>query len=584
MESEENSSASDPRTALEEPQNNATSEAENESSECYSCMEKFPFNVMYRCKSCPVNSEAESDKMMASSNEIFYCRLCIVGPHLRRNHEIVDSKGYNPAVCDEHRNLCLYYCETCLCVFCSDCTKSHSLHKFQPLEEKAPEVRGKIFAYITSSEEQSKPLKHKEAVTQSCFKKKAAFRNSFERNKLTDTLCSNYEQEIRSKTKKWCETLKDVLHDDETQTVALFENLKSVNAESGESCVKLKELLQTSEGNLVKQFTDAEASLKFSAGDQKNELKMHIHMEWTEELHILIHNSINQALKSVKIPGIARVQMEELELDEAKNVPGIERQIECAKMDVISQAENELSGWYTDELFGLNVSQNQCSFFLLTETDEKPSVERIVLTDVNVKYVFFKIGYIAICTTMDSFKVYCPERNVFVYEFKVDKNCIPLQINSWEDNTFSSLAWFEDSLQVKFTPVSNGELTLAEKPRLLGQNVEIFSFTHSENKVTIWDRKKNLRMDISNLQHGLSSVDNMKVTDKKTLFLLDYRLHLAVKFHFDLGTEPPRKFSLEKVLKISPFSTDPLKLMTVICGKLLAFSNYEEVYSADIPT
>ena len=270
MESEETSSESDFGDALELPQNDETLQTENENSECSSYMETLPLTVMYRCKSCRADSSAaESDGIMASRDETFYCRLCIVGPHLRRNHEIVDSKGYNPAVCDEHRNLCLYYCETCPCVFCSDCTKSHNLRKFQPLEEKASEVRGKIFAYITSSEEQSKPLKHKEAVTQCCFKKKADFRNSLEENKLADTLCSNYEQEIRSNTKEWCRILKDVLHDDETQTMTLFEQLKAVNAESVVSYNKLKELLPTSEGNLLKQFIDAEAALKSSAGDQQ---------------------------------------------------------------------------------------------------------------------------------------------------------------------------------------------------------------------------------------------------------------------------------------------------------------------------
>ena len=57
-----------------------------------------------------------------------------------------------------------------------------------------------------------------------------------------------------------------------------------------------------------------------------------------------------------------------------------------------------------------------------------------------------------------------------------------------------------------------GELTVPEKPRQLGHHSQISSFTHSENKVTFWDRKKNLRMDISNVPHGLSSVYNMKLT------------------------------------------------------------------------
>ena len=426
MESEETSSETDLLDALELSQSDETSESENENSACNSCIETFPLTVMYRCKSCPGDSSAaESSGIVASGDELVYCRLCIVGPHLRRNHEIVDSRGYKPAVCEEHRNLCLYYCETCLCVFCSDCTKGHSLHKFKALEEEASEVRKKIFEYLTSSEEQSKPLNHKEAVTQRYFKSRAEFRISLGENKLADTLCLKYEQEIRSNAKKWCKMLKDVLHDDETQTVTLFEKLKSVNAESGVSCVKLKELLQTSEGNLVKQFIDAEASLKTSTGDQQKELKMHIHMEWTEELLVLVHNSINQALKTVKIPKIARVQMKELEINETKKVPRTERKVTCGKIKIKSQARNKmLFGWYTDELFGANISHDKCSFSLLKEANGKPSVEVIVLTDVELKYVFSSLGYVAICTSMGT-KVYCLQRNIFVYQFQIDKNCIP---------------------------------------------------------------------------------------------------------------------------------------------------------------
>ena len=365
--------------------------------------------------------------------------------------------------------------------------------------------------------------------------------------------------------------------------MTLFEKLKAVNTESGESCVKLKELLQTSEGNLVKQFIDAEASLKSSVRDQQKELKTHIHMEWTEELHVLVHNSINKALKTVKIPKTAGVQMEEIELDETKNVPPTERQVDCAKMDVISQSANKKFWHYTDEIWIEHFS-GQMFFF----TPERRRGKTFYTKSC------FNRRRGEVCLLQN--RLYCNLHNngllqsllsgekCFCLPISNTQKCTPLSLHGWADDTFSSLAWFEDSSQVKFTPVSNGELTLPEKPRRLGHHVEISSFTHSENKVTIWDRKENLRMDISNLQHGLSSVDNMKMTDNKTLFLLDYRLHLAVKFQFDLGTEPHRKFSLEKVLKISPFSTAPLKLMTVICGKLLAFSNYEEVYSADMPT
>ena len=547
--------------------------------QCHSCLQKFPSSNMYRCKSCQKDLASTERE---TQNKIFFCKICIVG-HFRRKHEVIDHKGYEPAICENHQNLCQYYCKTCQEVFCPDCIEIHSSHVFQPIQEKAAEFRSKVFECITENEMLAKPLKHKQVITKTCLKEKAELRESLGSRRIDDTLNKIYNQVICTNSQIWCNALKGILVDNNSQGTKVLEELQAVIAETDAINCMLKELLQISEGNLVKSFTAIQDKLETLVPDEIEQLKSHTYLQWTEDLEVLIQQSIINVLKEVRIPAIKNIQIEELELDLMKNIPRTGRQVGCARMDVISQEEKKIVWKYTDDLFGLNISQDKCSFSLLKEDNGKPSIQNIVLTDVEVKYVFFKVGYVAICTSMDT-KVYCLDRNVFVYEFQIDKNCIPLQLYSWRDDTFSSLAWFEDSLRVKFTSNHYGELTLPEKPRLLGHYVEINSFTHSDNKVTIWHRKKNLRMNISSLQHGLPSVDNMKMTDEKTLFLFDHRLQLAVTFQFDLRTEPPRKFSLEKVLKITPFSTDPPKLMTVICGKIIACSSYEAMYSADLPT
>ena len=561
------------------PRDDDQSESLSSESQCHTCLDRSSSGDVYRCKTCLPDLASKQHKNVETAHDKhFYCKICIVG-HLRRKHEIVDHKGYEPALCEKHRNICQFFCKTCQILFCPDCIASHSSHTFQILEEKENQVRAKVFECITTNEELAKPLNHKQAITETCLKEKSRLRNSLGFFEINDTLREAYKRVIRSGTYQ----LKDSFEYTFGQTPKTFEQLESVNKESNEKNIQLKQLLQMSAGNMVKFFIASQAEFENATKDQQEHLRSHTFLQWTEDLDALIASSIEKMLETIKMPAIENIQMEELKLVTTVKLPRTEKQIKCAEVNILQQSGNNAFWSYTDELFGLKISQDKCSFSLLTGKNKNLSIQNFVLTDVQAKHIFATADFVAICTTTDTVIIYGLQENKFIQQFKLDKKCIPLSIISRQNGAIACLAWFSQSSSLKFTPKTNEELRLPAKPRLMSHFPGIYSFVYFPNQVKLWKRGGNLQMDISKLQHGLSSVDNMKLADSNTVFLFDYKLHWVVKFTFALEPESPRNCSIEKVLKISMSTINPTKLITVICGKIIACSSNENMHSADLP-
>ena len=127
---------------------------------CHSCSQCLDLNIAFRCRTC-YNSCGE-----LSSAEKFFCSICIVALHLRQKHDVIDHRGFSPAVCDKHVNLLQYFCEDWKVLFCSQCTECHTKHDFKSVSAKACEVRKTVFAFISDFEELSKPIKHLEDIVE----------------------------------------------------------------------------------------------------------------------------------------------------------------------------------------------------------------------------------------------------------------------------------------------------------------------------------------------------------------------------------------------------------------------------------
>ena len=167
---------------------------------CYGCSKVFDYETMYRCRSCNVQETSATDEDIA---EPVFCKMCIVGSHLREDHDIVDHKGYRPAECETHMNLCHYYCDICAVVFCFDCIDDHMSHRFQPITLKATELRKEVFQYLTQNELLAKPMKHEGSVARNCFETKTALLQSLSENEISGTLKKVVDEILSCYSPRW---------------------------------------------------------------------------------------------------------------------------------------------------------------------------------------------------------------------------------------------------------------------------------------------------------------------------------------------------------------------------------------------
>ena len=133
-------------------------------SSCTSCLfEKSNFSL-YLCESC-------IEEQSKDSNSNLMCEDCIV-PHIRKNHTVIDSKGNKPLICSAHSFVFSEYCKTCDVLFCLKCIANHRKHDYESIDDKASEIKAKVFDLLTDLEIQEKPLQLKNTTNSELVQKK----------------------------------------------------------------------------------------------------------------------------------------------------------------------------------------------------------------------------------------------------------------------------------------------------------------------------------------------------------------------------------------------------------------------------
>ena len=120
-----------PTPSYPEPENvvgNSNSENFGDSN-CNSCSRRFRRAELYRCQS-ETCAGATVQIKIEFGEELLFCQMCIVVLHLRQKHAILDHRGYKPAICEEHENLCQQFCQECRTVFCFESLGKHVGHFF----------------------------------------------------------------------------------------------------------------------------------------------------------------------------------------------------------------------------------------------------------------------------------------------------------------------------------------------------------------------------------------------------------------------------------------------------------------------
>ena len=400
-------------------------------------------------------------------------------------------------------------------------------------------------------------------------------------DKLISTLEEIQKKILLANTSEWGSIVENYSANEEIAE-NFFEKLKREVAESDLNDVFLRELLQASDGHCIKSFMESENRIKNSLQVSKHQQSSHVFLEWTLDLEHLLLQATKNALTSFVPPTVENIPIEEKQLTSVENTEKAETRVKCTEMRVTCQADtNNLLWKYTDEIFEWEVGENDWACSILIIKKQVPSIKRVILLECLAEKFLFKLGFLAICKQNDSVVVYDLEKNAFVYEFNLEQNSVPLALCPWTNNTFSCLVWNSETHDVTSSNLS-GCLPLSEEPKLVEQNVNVYSFVHPDNTVTIWNPSQKVVLHISKLQHGLMSVDNVTIHDEKTLYLFDYKLHLAVKFQIDASSEEEQKCYLEKVLRVSTSLEGPIIYMGINGDSLIASHSSSEIYSSTI--
>ena len=207
-----------------------------EKQKCDHC--KKDYTELYHCETCNRNGEE-----FPQGKELL-CQICIA-QHLVIDHAIIDNKGHKPLACNEHKMLERNYCRTCDVTFCWECMSKHSEHKFEPLEKRGSELRGKIFEMLTELELKEKPSRSKkEEISETIMKHKQS------QKQLREIVDSEIEK-LRKKCYK-------VIEDNTQILTANLEDVSRIIDETVNLQKRLRDLLASSNDHLLRQFIGTE--------------------------------------------------------------------------------------------------------------------------------------------------------------------------------------------------------------------------------------------------------------------------------------------------------------------------------------
>ncbi|XP_075244457.1 uncharacterized protein LOC142338551 isoform X2 [Convolutriloba macropyga] len=96
--------------------------------QCGVCRRRVDFSEAYKCKDCSVD---------------LICFNCI-SSHIAQEHKVLETSGYPPSICPEHKFVETLYCTTDLKTFCLLCQSKHTEHQLGSIRTKVAECRSTV--------------------------------------------------------------------------------------------------------------------------------------------------------------------------------------------------------------------------------------------------------------------------------------------------------------------------------------------------------------------------------------------------------------------------------------------------------
>ena len=256
-------------------------------SNCSHCEEPLNVECSFKCLQCNLTDGTSKPP------EIF-CDTCITVIHVKKGHQIVDNRNLEPAICSEHKQLCLDYCKSCEELICTKCLRLHRKHDSVPLTEKGSEVRREVFELLSEWEKnEKKAIKTAESilvVVGNHEKDASALIQNIE--ELLDQAKKSITEKIRAKLNGFKE----------------IENKSKERVETiGKTQTDLRCLLGVSTGTMISQFpivkTNIEA-LKETDGNIDGLQLTHSKFEELKDFETLSQDLILQIISALKLSSL----------------------------------------------------------------------------------------------------------------------------------------------------------------------------------------------------------------------------------------------------------------------------------------
>ena len=292
---------------------------ENESEEilqtkiCSVCEEELR-EEFFRCLTCS-DSQTEAD--------VFW-EACITSPHIKKQHQITDYRGYEPKICGTHRLLSSFYCENCSVVFCFKCRTEHAKHDYVNVSEVAADVRKNIFLYLEKFHELVKPIKKRTADMKDIWDEHTLITSSLSSDNISETFIETCRRILDKKSAGWSYKLFEHIKCSSEQlehqeAKKNFEFLSETSETSDYQISHLIGLLRLNDSWCIEGFLDLRQALDESLGQQRSVLESRTILKWYSSLESFLEASLKEFVEKIEIPKVCEIEIEKLTF--SKKIP-----------------------------------------------------------------------------------------------------------------------------------------------------------------------------------------------------------------------------------------------------------------------
>ena len=476
---------------------------------CSSCESLCDRMELYRCACLP-----DSDSCL--------CDLCI-SPHIRKQHKIVDCKGYEPAICSTHNALCTFFCERCEVIICFKCLGSHCEHKFISAADKALDLRKIVFEYLNKFDNLSKTLAERKAAVDKAYTFRADSYPSLADENFLDGLCSNFERIVRSNSAEWNSLLSESVSEDIIQKICERADSKISN---------LRWMLSLSDGVFISEFLRSKSSLDSSIAEQKSILDAHSVVKWCRDLNSILEDCIRVTLETWKLPVYERKQFLNIDLEP------------CEKLSLRHKVE-----WRTI-IYDIIVLESRTSFVVL-ESNKPPERHQIEISDVCS--VYRDSDLIALLNVDNLVRIYNLNENRFVSVTQLSEDLELLGFSFSEPHYFF-YCWSRKNACIQPVTGEHGDWTFfcESKPKLFKLKKSIIMSVGENNIVTFYNFLNKIRVEVLPQHHGLTQIDNVVFTSTlSTMLFFDYGMKTILVCKINLNHKLLINWEIKEIYRVS---------------------------------